>query len=260
MVAKNVREPWEMHDTLCVCQALYGSESNAGYFTTFNAFGQQLEHLFFKRRSEGNVHRAYNNQQAEDRADFVFHAFQVGLAFIAPPTPLDVDGAAPANPNEFLNVWWQTDLPRHCSASLKIGQDTNLVLNAMMMSPGYGPSNSGVSYGVDDTNVGVNWQEMVHTASQGIPTPQARYWIAGGTLANPKPIGIPKGELVELRLEVSEHARGLLQATTGPGSIRMGGTGEGPGGSGSYIVSRYAIQASLWGFREVQQRGELRAS
>ena len=94
----NVREPWEIHDTLCVCSTLYGSESSAGYFATFAAFGQQLEHLFFKRRSEGNVHRAYNNQQAEDRADFVFHAFQVGLAFIAPPTPLDIDGAAPANP------------------------------------------------------------------------------------------------------------------------------------------------------------------
>lgn len=260
MTIVNVREPWEMHDTLCISSVLYGSESSAGYFTTFAAFGQQLEHLFFKRRSEGNVHRAYNNQQAEDRSDFVFRAFQVGLAFIAPPTPLDIDDAVPANPNELLNVWWQTDLPRHCSASLKIGQDIKLQLNGMMMMPGYGPSCQGVSYGVDDTNVGVNWQEMVHVASQGLPEPQSRYWIAGGSMENPQPIGIPKGELVELRLEVSEHARGLLQATLGPGNVRMGGTGEGPGASGVYVATRYQIQASLWGYREVQQRGELRAS
>lgn len=253
----NVREPWEMHDTICICSSLYGSEDQAGFYTNFVTFGQQSEHLFFKRRSEGNVHRAYNNQQAEDRSDFVFQAFSVGLLFIAPPTPLDCDAGTPGDANELLPIFWTHDLPRHCSISLKIGQDTNLRLQAMMMSPGYGPVTSGIAYGLDDGAVpDTNWPEMVATACQGLPTPASRYWIAGGTMQNPKPIGIPKGELIEMKLRLSEYARGLLTTAAGPGSYRIGNTGEADVVS---IPTRYAIQASLWGYREVQQRGQLRA-
>ena len=253
----NVREPWEIHDSLCVSSILYGSESNAGFFTTFQAFGQQLEHLFFKRRSEGNVHRAYCNQQSEDRSDFVFRAFQVGLLFIAPPTTQDCDLSVPTNAQEYLTQFWTQDLPRHVSASLKIGQDTKLALNGMMLSPGYGPMTSGAAFGLDDiTNY---WPESVFTAVQGVPVPQSRYWIAGD-MDSPDPIGIPKGELIELKVKVSEHARGILSQAGGPGLVRFGQTGEGPGGSGVYIATRYLIQAAIWGYREVQQRGELRAT
>lgn len=257
MPAVNVREPWEMHDSICIDSTLYGSESNAGFFTTFVGFGQQADHLFFKRRSEGNVHRCYNNQQAEDRSDFVFRAFTVGLLFVAPPTPLDCDAGTPGDANELLPVFWTSQLPYHCSISLKIGQDTNLKLQSMMMSPGYGPQTSGVAYGVDDTAVDTNWPEMVYTGVQGVPTASSRYWIAGGTPQNPEPIGIPKGELIEMKLRVSEYARGLLTTAAGPGVYRIGGTGEADAVS---IPTRYGIQASLWGYREVQQRGELRAS
>lgn len=255
----NVREPWEMHDSICIDSTLYGSEASAGFYTTFVGFAETTEHLFFKRRSEGNVHRAYNNQQAEDRSDFVFQAFQVGLCFIAPPTPLDFNplGVAPFDANELLPVFWAQDLPRHCSISLKIGQDTNLRLQAMMCSPGYGPHTGGVAYGVDDTNIGVNFPEMVSAASQGVPTPSSRYWIAGGSLDNPQPIGIPKGELIEMKLKLSEWARGMLLQAAGPGVYRIGGTGEAEATS---FPTRYGIQASLWGYREVQQRGELRAT
>ena len=258
----NVREPWEMHDTLCVCANLYGSESQSGFFTTWVAFGQQLEHRFFKRRSEGNVHRAYNNQQAEDRSDFVFRAFEVGLLFHAPPTPLIYSANGPAEAQDYISTFWTQDLPRHCSASLKIGQDTNLKLNSMMMSPGYGPATNGAAFGQDW--IGVNtvpndnyWPEMMYTAVQGMPIPQCRYWIAGGSIDHPEPIGIPKGELVELNLKVSEHARGILSTAGGPGNYQMG---DAAAGGSIVFASRFSIQASIWGYREVQQRGELRAS
>lgn len=256
MTFKNVREPWEMHDTLCVCQNLYASESNAGYYASFVAFGQQLEHLFFKRRSEGNVHRAYNNQQAEDRMDYVFRAFQIGLLFIGPPTPLVYSTELIPQAQEYISTFWTQDLPRHCSASLKIGQDTNLVLQGMMASPGYGPASNGAAFGVDELIApGTYFPEMMYTAVQGIPIPQSRYWIAGGTYDLPDPIGIPKGELVELKLKVSEHARGILSTAGGPGVYQIG-----DGADPITFPTRFAIQASIWGYREVQQRGELRAS
>lgn len=253
----NVREPWEMHDSLCVCHTLYGSESTAGFFTSFQAFGQQLEHLFFKRRSEGNVHRAYNNKGSEDRTDFVFRAFTVGLLFIGPPTTQDLVAEESTEPQEYLTQFWTQELPRHVSASLQIGQDTNLVLNGMMLSPGYGPKTDGVSFGIDDIGApGTYWPESVLTCTQGTPIPQSRYWIAGNRW-NPTPIGIPRGEIIELKLRVSEHARNILTNALGPGFYRFGQTGEGPGAVGIHFPTRYAIQASIWGYREVQRRGEL---
>ena len=83
-------------------------------------------------------------------------------------------------------------------------------------------------------------------------------WIAGGSMKFPKPIGIPKGELVELRLEVAEFARNILTNARGPGNMAIGGIGEGP--TRVDIPARFSIQASIWGYREVQQRGDLAAS
>lgn len=259
MTMKNVREPWVQYDTICVCETLYGSEANAGFFTTFNAFGQQAYHLLFKRRSEGNVHRAYCNQQSEDRTDFVFWVFEIGLLFIGPPTPLDLvlDGEGPNyGAQEFMSPFWTGGLPRHCSAKLKIGQDDKLHTSAMMLSPGYGPVASGMTFGSDTLGGQALKPEMVWAGCQGDPVPQSRYWLPViKEDGSPGPIGIPKNELIELRLEVSEHARTILQAVEGPGAMEFGNTG-----AEIYIKSRYRIQASLWGYREVQQRGELRAS
>lgn len=253
---KNVREPWEMHDTLCICNSLYGSEANAGYFTTFNAFGQQSEHLMFKRRSEGNVHRAYNNQQSEDRTDFVFHIFAIGLLFQA-PTTLDArysgDPVVPSHYQQYLPAFWTGELPRHCSASLVVGQDTKVDLQAMMMSPGYGPQTSGVGSGLDTLAAESPTPEMVWTGMQGVPIPSVRYWLATGG-NDPKPIGVPKGELLEVKIKVSEYARNLLTAAGGPYSYAQGEEAV-----YTYFNTRYYIQASLWGYREVQQRGQLRA-
>lgn len=257
---RNVREPWVQYDTICVCSQLYGSEANAGYYTTFQAFGQQASHLLFKRRSEGNVHRAYCNQQSEDRTDFVFWVFEIGLLFMGPPTPTDqtVDGEGPNYfAQEYMPPFWTGVLPRHCAAKLKIGQDEKLHTSAMMLNPGYGPVTSGVAFGADTWAAAAGFKpEMVWCGTQGDPVPQARYWLPiTKEDGSPGPIGIPKNELIELRLEVSEFARTTLQAAEGPGTLNFGQTG-----AEVYIPSRYRIQASLWGFREVQQRGQLRAS
>lgn len=254
---RNVREPWEMHDTLCVCNSLYGSEANAGYFTSFNNFGQQSEHLMFKRRSEGNVHRAYNNQQSEDRTDFVFHIFAIGLLFQAPPcldSRISGEPEEPYSYQSYLPAFWTGELPRHCAASLVVGQDTKVDLQAMMMSPGYGAQTSGVGAGLDDFTTDYQ-PELVWQGGQGVPLPHVRYWLATGE-REPKPIGVPKGELLEVKLKISEYARNLLVAAAGPYDYSQGTPSTGY----DFFKTRYYIQASLWGYREVQQRGQLRAS
>jgi hypothetical protein len=252
---KNVREPWVQYDSICVCSQLYGSEANAGFFTSFVAFGQQPYHLLFKRRSEGNVHRAYCNQQSEDRTDFVFWVFEVGLLFLAPPTPLDINTyGEDEGADEYMSPFWTGVLPRHTSAKLKIGQDEKLHTSAMMLNPGYGPYTSAATFGTDHDS-GYK-PEFVWAGTQGDPVPQSRYWLPiTKENGEPGPIGIPKNELVEMRLEISEHARNTLQASGGPGVMNIGNTG-----AIIDLYTRYRIQVALWGYREVQQRGQLRAS
>lgn len=263
---KLVQEPWEMHDTLCVCYRLYANEAQGGFFQTFAAFGLQERHLFFKRRSEANVHRAYCNQQSEDRTDFVFYAFQLGLLFFGPPTSLDVSTygeGTPIQAQEYLPSFWCGELPRHSGVTLRIGQDKKLELQAMMLSPGYGPVSSGAALGIDDPVPGTSYMpEMVWTTVQGVPVAASRYNLFTGDENNPQPIAIPMGETIELELVLSEHARSILQAVGGPQFYYTGqpsANGPGQGAVGEFIATRYGIQASLWGYRCVQQRGMLRA-
>jgi hypothetical protein len=259
---KLVREPWEMHDTLCVCHQLYGNEAQAGFFTTFAAFAAQPEHIFLKRRSEANVHRSYCNNQSEDRTDFVFHAFQMGIMFGGPPTPLDVNTygeGVPIQAQEYLPSFWCGELPRHTSAHLRIGQDKKLEMQSMMLSPGYGCVTNGAALGIDDPIPDTQYMpEFVWTTNQGVPVSTARYDLWTGDPKNPQPIGIPQGETVEVTIKLTEHAQDILSSSGGPLYYY---TGQ-PNGSdlpiGEFYPTRYFIQVALWGYREVQQRGELR--
>jgi hypothetical protein len=254
----NVREPWVDYDTIKICGDLYGSEADSGFFTTFQAFAQRDEHFFFKQRSEGNVHRAYTNQMTEDRTDSVFHIMEIGVLFLAPPTPLD---RVSTTFNEAMQAFWTTELPRHTSVSLEIGQDTKLELQSMMASPGYGPVGSGAAFGVDDPFDSGNLYgtpEFMWSVCQGVPEGKNRYWLCSGEDTDPQPIGVPKGEIRTVRLKISEFARRRLQgANPGPGAMMLGQQDEAP--AITLIKTAYRIQVSLWGYREVQQRGQLRA-
>ena len=256
----NVVEPYELHDTIVVCSQLYSGEPNAGYFQTFAQFGQQDRHLMFKRRSSGIVHPAYNNQDSEDRVDFPYHVFSMGLAFFAPPTPFDVESMGPGVTQESLPSFWTQQLPRHVSASLKIGQDIKVEAQGQMYNAGYGVDADGVALGIDDMFPGTGYNpEMVWVSSQGTPTHSARKACFIGPNKKPVPIAIPKGEAIEVEISLSEQAQQWLTQVGGPSNLITDHTyPEVP--TYEFFPSRYHIQVSLWGYREVQQRGQLHAA
>jgi len=254
----NVVEPWEIHDTICVCSTLYGSEEQNGFFPSFLQFSRREKHLFFKNRSEGNTHLAYNNQQAADRTDFVFHVFSIGVHFFAPPTPLDMqdDQGVAATAQDALPSFWTMDLPSHCGATLRIGQDDKLQAQGLMLSPGYGPNFQGAGTAVQDLGgEGDTFPELVWAACQGVPGRRTRFFTATDRKGNPKPISIPRNDIVELSLSVSEFARDFLSNAGGPGLLWF----DTPVSNTYTVPTRYGIQASMYGFREVQQRGRLHA-
>jgi hypothetical protein len=268
----NVREPWELHDTLAICQNLYGSEPAAGFFTTFGAFAANERHLFFKLRSIGNVHMSYNNQSAVDRADFVFHAFSIGVRFFAPCTPILVDGTSPGAGNVVIpapyQAWWLHTLPRHCGFEFSVGQDVKLSANSLMAAPGYGPDVSAIGAGVDGHAI-IDYEEgsfvyqdpvipeIIWSGTQGVPQKQFRFQF--GDARNPSPIAIPRGEIIEARILLSQYAQRVLQqfSEADPQSyVLQQDMGE-PAQGWITFPARFGIQVSLYGMREVQQRGQL---
>lgn len=256
MKYKNVREPWELHDTICICNTLYGNEDQVGFLPTFVAFSQREKHIFFKARSEGNTHLAYNNQSASDRVDFVFHLFSVGVHFFGPPTPLDMYSSAgdALAAQDALPSFWCMDLPRHCGVTVRIGQDDKLQAQAIMLSPGYGPQFSGAGTAVQDLGgEGDCAPELVWSATQGIPGRRSRFFTALDARGNPRPISIPRNDIIEVSLAVSEFARDFLSNAEGPNNYFFDDIAS----STDIFPTRYGIQVSMYGYREVQQRGML---
>lgn len=272
----NVLEAATVYDTLCVCQSMYGAENQAdGWFNTMADFGNWQDHLFFKNRSEANVGLAYSNMQSADRIDYAFHAFSVGARFFAPPSLVEWP-ASDAEDSWTLNtlkMFWEQELPNHVSFTLRIGQDDQIDLAGMLMPPGYGPQGAGASLGLDDAGLvtGGTTQDIfsqaqsIFVGTQGVPDISNRYSLVTeiedpetGELIR-RPLEIPRNETIEIRMKLSEYAQTRLRSIAGPGYLHFptwAWAEEFWVKSYTAFAARYGIQVSLYGVREVQQRGE----
>lgn len=251
----NVAEAWALYDTIGISRTLYGNETNAGWFTTFNAFGQQETHSFFKQRTQGQIGTAYTNMQSSDSMDFAFVAHSIGLALFAPAPNISARSAPPDGTGGQLDKfdaaighWFAADLPRHMGLQFKIQQDIRIELPALHCPPGYGVSGGGVAfpelapvsaYGSNVTNV--------TNVQQGIPVLSNRYPL-------PFRIGIPRTASIEGIIHLSEYARQIMTSVIGPQDMFFNSDdGTAPY---KFFQKRYLIQLSLIGERLVQQRGQ----
>lgn len=264
----NVREAWPYFDTLIVSRELYGSEQNVGgFFTTFNAFTQRQEHSLFKIRSESLVGLMYNNQSTQDRLEFPFHAFSLGISFFAPSFMPQWIGDIPTPPtainnDQIMSSFWCLDLPRLIGVEFRIGQDVKLTGTPFRLPPGYGPAGGGVGQAVqhhdnDATPAEplVMQNQMVVAMNQGSPDISNRFTFR-------PPLGIPRTETIEVKILISDIAKNILDRLWGPGYMTIPQSvtvGEIDSWSHKEVPCRFGIQASLWGVREVQQRGALHA-
>lgn len=252
----NVMESWPIYDTIIICKELFGAESNTpGFFNTFNQFAARQDHSLFKTRSEAIAGLAYNNQQSQDRVDFAYHAFSIGISFFAPSNCLQWKGllVGAETPETLLSVLWTIDLPRLIGVELRIGQDVKLTGTCYRLPPGYGPFGAGATMGGDDANgsdLGDSpMPQFIFVANQGMPDVANRFTFK-------PPVDIPRNETIEVKLYLSDIARQILTQIRGPESA-LQTIDETEGALFSQIPGRFGIQASLWGIREVQQRGNL---
>lgn len=261
----NVRESWPYYDTLIVSRELYGSEIGlGGFFTSFAAFVQRQDHSLFKVRSEALAGLPYNNQQTQDRLEFAFHAFSIGISFFAPsfsPHELPDSPGPPYYNDQTMASFWCLDLPRHVGVEFRIGNDVKLTGTCFRLPPGYGPSGGGLAQSVEDRAALVDTLSLVQRNQLVVAMNQGDANISNRFIFRP-PLGIPRTETIEVRIYVSDIARRILDNLYGPGFMYVPQYVHAPNGtqfSNKEVPCRFGIQASLWGVREVQQRGSLHA-
>jgi hypothetical protein len=258
----NVAESYPLYDTVIVCEELYGKEKAInGWFTSFVDFAANEKHTFFKSRTIGNSHLAYCNMDSADNVDFVYKAISLGVRFFAPIMP-DSDFSVIVSPsmyNENAHAFWMFDLAKHVGLDFRVQQDVIVENTALATPPGYGPRGGGgvVSY-FDTTTAPAPMQDpwKVVTGSNGEPVIDNRFPF-------PKPIQIPRNTPIECNLYLSTYAKAVIGNWIGPRSWYLPAeASDTEGGEATDFISlktRWGIQVSLYGFREVQQRGQYHA-
>ena len=251
---KNVAESWTLYDSILVCETFYGTEPSVqGWFTTFNAFAQQEQHIFFKSRTEAIAGGAYTNQQSADTMDFAFVAYSMGITIWAPAPNLEgtigsiaegaqgvVDYSDPS-----ISHFWQFDLPRHMGIQFKTNQDVRAECTCYAAPAGYGPIGGGAASDVPEIPI-VNSLPVINIAgTQGVPILQNRFKF-------PEPIGIPRTATIQGILQVAPFGRYSLTGIKGPQSYVIQPQDGGP--PYVFFPKRYAIQFSILGKRLVQGR------
>lgn len=256
---KNVRETAPLYDTVLVCKTMYGKEQSVGgWYTTWAGFAANEKHTFFKSRTEGSTHLAYCNMQSADNVDTPFLAYTFGVRFFAPVSPdcYDFRLLSPQGMVENMPAWWLWDLPKHCGVDFRVQQDV-VIENTCLASPsGYGPRGGGGAQPAIDSRVGVKpnqipWKTV--TGTIGDPCIDNRFPL-------PEPIAIARNTAIEANIYVSEYARYVLSRLVGPldnGFLTECQADDTPSDADYiYLPTRYGIQVSLYGLREVQQRGQ----
>lgn len=257
----NVAESYPIYDTVIISTELFGKEKSInGWYTTFVDFAADEKHTFFKNRTIGNSHLAYCNMDSADNIDFVFKAFSLGVRFFAPVLQegFSNDITSPAAQNENVPPFWLFDLPKHCGIDFRVQQDVIVENTCLATAPGYGPRGGGNAHPLaDETGTVPNqaaWKTVVGTI--GEPVVDNRFPF-------PDPIAIPRNTPIEANIYLSTYARSIIGDWIGPRHwvIPTEEQATQPAGQLDYIAlgTRFGIQVSLYGYREVQQRGQYHA-
>lgn len=258
----NVTESYPLYDTVLICSQFYGKETNiVGWFTNFRDFADNDKHTFFKTRTIGSTHLAYCNFDSADNVDFVFNALSMGVRFFAPIVPDGHKGDVTDDYdlvllNENNPCWWLFDLPKHCGVDFRVQQDVIIENTCLATPPGYGPRLGGGTQPIRDENVNIRYDPYkIVTGTIGEASIDNRFPF-------PYPVRIPRNATIEANIYPSLYARRIMEDISGPLEwVESGASGTNEPASTDTIgvPVRYGIQVSLYGYREVQQRGQYHA-
>ena len=230
----NVEESAAVYDTL----QIRSNAKDVEGFPTFAALGAATEIPFYTVRNRSEVGEAYTNKDSKDSMPFAFRCYSLGIQFFA-PGPLTVLGDDPSDEdvaNASIGYMFGRIAPLHAGLILKVREDDKLVHTCELA-----PAGTGIFGGLG------NASGVANTGSNGWPSVNNRWKFVGG-------IDIPRGAIVEAKLRFSTYGRAFVGALPGPGIDLLGPFAEGDGTSFPRCAT---IRVSMFGKREVQQRGQL---
>jgi len=240
---KNVLEKWVMYDNCLIGDlATVGISNYPGSYATFDAVADDEEVSFLDIRNSAEVTKSYCNIAAKEKTDWSFYLNSIGIR-VNYPTPNqgsehDVDG-----PGEWANAHMlAAEIMNHAYFELTVSQDIILTAKPLMLPSGYGAYGYMMNSG--SNNAALSHAVVVDHTENGVPDLRNRFsWDL-------KAFEIPKNTPLKGRLRFSKYAKELLRGLSTPENIDFEGTEND-------VPAIINIELSLFGYRAVQQRGEL---
>jgi hypothetical protein len=234
MQYQNALETYPLYDSILIGSNAPGLYKNAGYFADYAELGQPAMIPFFNVRNKAQAGKQYNNFDSANKLSFVYHCHSIGLSIEAPAVSFGSSGA-PGEPAPG-NLFFATELVKHCGFILKIGQDEKLVAPGSLM-----PSGQGVAGYADNEASTGDIQKVIQNTNSGDPELKNRFPFA-------EPLEMPRESNVEGQLIISEYGREALKKMVGPGNW------EKDQAKTEQYPAMAVIRVTLFGEREVQQR------
>ena len=234
---KNVLEYWPLYDTVLIGDNAIIKYPAAGYYADYAALGAPVSIPFFNIRNRSQVGIAYNNFDSKEHLAYPFHCQSMGVEFIAPVA--SDNGLAPA----IQDIIFGKLVMHHCAVTLTVSQDEKLACAVPLC-----PAGMGIAGGADDAGAANHANYIVAESNNGVSSLTNRWKF-------PEPIILPRNVTIRATIEFSPYARNVLQ-TFGTAPSASGPVTETIGDQTSHPTVA-AIRLSMFGLREVQQRGEL---
>lgn len=247
---QNVEEDFDYYDSIVVYHDLAElTQQTPGWFNSLPAVAGPGNLNFFDVRNKANTDLAYCNVETRDMTAFAMRIQKMAVQFWAPSNKflrwLSENAGAQAFYDAYAATFWCTDLPRHCSVTLRVQQDERLKTTSMMVPSGYGPT------------LGASGQLGLH--GQGVHSVGVNHFVSSNGQAHlqnqwpfPEAIEVPRRAQLSVQLNINEYGRQALAALPALGGHYLMAVDD-------LIHMPFGITVSISGKRYVQQRGELHA-
>jgi hypothetical protein len=238
---RNAIEVWPIYDTVMIMNNVNSLYPNANWYQQYDDLAVPAEIPFFNVRNK-SVGEAYCNLDSSDKMSFGFEIFGLGVYVGAPAVSgIKVADQAPTAANQVrcADGFFATEVVRHSTFILKIGQDEKLVSPVSILPSGEGVA--GYSKMVDDANNGLGL--ALGNINNGMAFKKNMFLF-------PEPISVPRDRNISGSLVFSPYLRSALAKASGPGNLLNNPTPD-------VYPSASIIRVTMLGRRGVQQRNEL---
>lgn len=229
----NVRESWPMYDTVLIGLTEPEAAKYPGGFTSFTAMAAVDEIPFLNIRNSSEAGLSYTNISSKDKTPWLFFVDSFGMRFIY-PTP-NVNTSSEHTAVIAASKIFETEILDHCYFQFAIREDIRLTIKPAMMQAGFGPQGFMIGNSTQNSFFATN-------ITNGQPNMGNRWRNVESAMT------IPRDTPIKGTLRFSEYGKALLRQIDTVAGYDF--VGEDP------FQALARIELTLFGLREVQQRGE----